>query len=309
VFQAPATAGSIHLPFSLRHFQPVFAEADPLHALTPLSVIIPAYNGAKDVGGTVVEVRKWLTDRNVEHEIIVVDDGSTDQTARIAQTVLEPFGGRLLRHEVNRGKGAAVRTGMLAAEGAWALFLDVDHSTHIEHAAPFAEAAATGADVIVGSRRVEGALVESRRPQLRRMLGDLFPAVTRAIAGHGVKDSQCGFKAVKRWAIRPIFENLRTDRFAFDVEMLLRADRAGARIAEVPVRWNNPSQSTLRVARDGPRMLWDTTKAAWRLRRGGAEAMALGAAGESARAAKEPAVEVVTQVSRSVVGGRDSDQN
>lgn len=269
---------------------------EPLRALGLLSVIVPAYNAAPVLDATLAQVHGWLEQSGLEYEIIIVDDGSRDQTASIAQKLLAPLGarGRLLKHEVNRGKGAAVRTGMLAARGDWALFLDADHSTHINHAALVAAAAASGADVVIGSRRVKGANVVCSRPKLRQWLGDLFPLMTRMISRHGASDSQCGFKAVRRWAIEPVFSNLRTERFAFDIEMLLRARRSGAAIREIPVRWDNPSESTLRIARDGPSMLRDTIKVAWRLRRMGSEARDLQRQGSLARASQreEPAIVV-----------------
>lgn len=265
---------------------------DNLKPLAPLSIVVPAFNAAPVLGTTVPAIGRWLAQSGLEYELIIVDDGSKDDTAEVAAKVLAAFGrrGRLLRHEVNQGKGAAVRTGMLASTGAWAIFLDADHSTDISHAERVASAAAAGADVVIGSRRVKGADVVCTRPKARQWLGDLFPVMTRMISRHGASDSQCGFKALRRWAIVPVFSGLQTKRFAFDIELLLRARRAGANVQEVPVRWDNPSESTLRVARDGPSMLWDTVCATWKLRTGSALAESLRQQGHAARDAAQESV-------------------
>jgi dolichyl-phosphate beta-glucosyltransferase len=250
----------------------------PLHLLGPLSVIIPAYNAGGVIESTAGAVTSWLSEHSLPHQIIVVDDGSTDDTATRAERVLAAAGtGRVIKLGTNQGKGAAVRAGMLASAGfgSWAMFLDADHSTHISHVTLVADAAAEGAEVVVGSRRAVGATETHPRPTVRRLLGRTFPMLVGAIARAGVADTQCGFKALRNTLIQPVFAEQRVSRFAFDVEMLLRARRAGASVAEIPVAWDNPAQSTLRVSRDAPAMLRDTIVAAWYLRRNGPTARRL----------------------------------
>lgn len=252
--------------------------ANPLHLLGPLSVVIPAYNAGGVIESTAGAVTSWLSEHGLAHQVLVVDDGSTDDTALKADRVLATAGtGRVIRLSTNQGKGAAVRAGMLASAGfgPWAMFLDADHSTHISHVTLVADAAAAGAEVVVGSRRALGATETHPRPTVRRLLGRTFPMLVGAIARAGVADTQCGFKALRNSLIPPIFAEQRVSRFAFDVEMLLRARRAGAKVAEIPVAWDNPAESTLRVSRDAPAMLRDTIAAAWYLRRGGPTARRL----------------------------------
>lgn len=250
--------------------------------LGSISIIVPAFNAERDISGTLSEIMRFVAEHNLPSEIIVVDDASTDSTPRL----VAEFGNQIkfIRQPVNRGKGAAVRLGMSHATMQWALFLDADHSTRIEHlldAAPLAGSA----DVLIGSRRAPAATM-TRRPLLRRVLGDLFPAVTRR-AMPDIRDTQCGFKLFRRWTVQPIFSGLKVDRFAFDLEALLRARRLGATIREFPVQWNNPPGSTLRIARDAPRMLADALTTCWRLRTSGPEAKALATRGPLARAESE----------------------
>lgn len=246
-------------------------------ALGSLSVVIPAYNAAGIVAETIRECHSWLAQHGLEHEIIIVDDGSTDQTVAVAigaGVAGAPV--QVLRSLENRGKGAAVRRGMLSARMNWALFMDVDHSTRIENVAQLAEVA-DRADVIIASRRLGGAEIVTSQPLARRFLGNLFPFLTRAAALPNVSDTQCGFKAFRGRVVKPIFDGAMVDRFAFDVEIILRGQRLGARLVEIPVRWDNPTGSTVRWRRDGPRMLVDLARTTWRHRAGGAEARRLAA--------------------------------
>ncbi|MCK6485708.1 MAG: glycosyltransferase family 2 protein [Phycisphaerae bacterium] len=237
----------------------------PGDAFESLSVIIPAYNAARCVADTLDAVQAWLAAHELANEVIVVDDGSADRTAEIVEQ--RGRGVRLLRNGVNRGKGYSVRAGMLASTGAWALFLDVDHSTHIRHLERFVEPAA-GADVLIGSRRVGGARILRRQHRLRQLLGRSFPYLVRALALRDVQDTQCGFKLFRRAAVDAIFPRQRVERFAFDVEVLLLARRMGFRIAEIPVDWDNPTDSTLRISCDTLVMFVDVLRTVCRLRGG-----------------------------------------
>ena len=238
-----------------------------------MSVIIPAYNAARTLANTITEVQTWLAASGLAHEIIVVDDGSTDDTAAIARAAVPPIG--LIRYTPNRGKGAAVRTGMLAATRDWVLFMDADNATTIDHLERFAALldAPSPPQVIIASRRLPNSRIVRPQHRIRQALGRTFPFVARAIATPKISDTQCGFKLFSAAAARAIFSRMRTDRFAFDVEALLLARRLGYRIAEIPVDWDNPTVSTLKMHRDTFRMLWDLVVMTLRIRWGAVPAL------------------------------------
>jgi len=231
--------------------------------LESLSVVIPAYNAERCVASTLDDVQTWLDQSRLPHEIIVVDDGSRDRTAEIVGT--RGRGVRLLRNETNRGKGYSVRRGMLETRHAWGLFMDVDNSTRIAHLERFAPLA-DQADVIIASRRVPGARIVRPQHRIRQALGRTFPYLVRALALPDLRDTQCGFKLFRRAAVEAIFPRQRIERFAFDVELLLLAKRMGFRIAEAPVDWDNPTNSTLRISTDTFRMLYDLIRTVTRIR-------------------------------------------
>jgi dolichyl-phosphate beta-glucosyltransferase len=245
-------------------FRTVAVDAPLSQVFPSLGVIVPAYNAATHVGQTLRTIRAWLTAQGVDFELIVVDDGSADDTAAIAE---REGADQVLRNDRNRGKGYAVRRGMLASQAAWRLFLDVDHSTPIQTLADCVEPARRAA-VVIGSRRVKGAKIVRRQPRIRQALGRTFPYIVRAVALPDIRDTQCGFKLFRADAAEAIFRRQRVDRFAFDVEVLLLAKNLGYAVEEVPVAWSNPPGSTLRVGADSTRMLWDLMKTVWRLRGG-----------------------------------------
>lgn len=230
-----------------------------------ISVVVPAYNAEQTVGATLDDVQSWLEGAGLPHEIIVVDDGSTDDTAGVVES--RGRGVRVIRVPRNRGKGYAVRTGMLSTTKAWAVFMDVDNSTRISHLERFA-AAGENADVIIASRRMHGATIIRPQHPIRQLLGRTFPYIVRTLALRDIRDTQCGFKAFRSAAIRRVFPYQRIERFAFDVEVLLLARKQGLRIAEIPVDWDNPTDSTVRVHFDTVTMLADVLRAIWRLRGG-----------------------------------------
>jgi len=200
-----------------------------------LSVVIPAYNEALRLPATLARLHEHLSGR--AHEILVVDDGSSDATGEIA---LRAGGAvRVLRHEPNRGKGYAVRRGMLAAAGARRLMSDADLSTPIEELARLEAEIDAGFDVAIGSRAVAGARIEVRQPAYREAMGRLFNRLVQLLLLPGVADTQCGFKLFTAGAAEAAFRPCRLDGFSFDVEALYVARRRGLRIAEVPIVWRN----------------------------------------------------------------------
>jgi dolichyl-phosphate beta-glucosyltransferase len=202
-----------------------------------LSVVIPAYNEALRLPATLARVKEHLGRLGVAHEVVVVDDGSTDATSEVARAAGE--GVRVLRHEPNRGKGYAVRRGMLAATGARRLLTDADLSTPIEELAKLEAALDGGCDVAIGSRAIAGARIEVHQPAYREAMGRLFNRLVRVLLLPGLHDTQCGFKLFSARAAEAAFAAAALDGFSFDVEALYVARQRGLRIAEVPVTWRN----------------------------------------------------------------------
>jgi dolichyl-phosphate beta-glucosyltransferase len=202
-----------------------------------LSVVIPAFNEERRLPETLGRIQTYLDGRGVGYEVLVVDDGSRDATAAVARA-----GGRnvtLLRHDDNRGKGHAVRAGMLAARGELRLMTDADLSTPIEELARLEDGLARGFDVAIGSRAVAGARIEVHQPAYREATGRLFNRLVQALLLPGLHDTQCGFKLWKGAAADSAFAACRLDGFSFDVEALYVARRRGLRILELPVVWRN----------------------------------------------------------------------
>ncbi len=207
-----------------------------------LSVVIPAYNEERRLPRSLESIREFLGDRGTRFEVVVVDDGSQDRTAAEA----EAAGGsetRVLRSDRNRGKGHAVRVGMLAARGEQRLITDADLSTPIQELAKLEALLLQGADVAIGSRAVAGSRIEVRQGAFRENAGRLFNRMVRLLLLPAIHDTQCGFKLWTARAAQLAFAPLRLDGFSFDVEALYVAQRHGLRIAEVPVTWRNDAAS------------------------------------------------------------------
>jgi len=229
-----------------------------------LSVVVPAYNEVARLGSTLEGITAYLDEQPYASEIIVVDDGSADGTAMLAEDLLYGRDNcRVLVNEVNRGKGYSVKRGMLEAAGERALFSDADLSTPIEHAADLLSAIDGGADIAIGSRAVRGSDIQLRQPLLRQTAGKMFSLVQRTLLGTGIADTQCGFKMFTRRAAQMVFPHQTLERWAFDAEVLFIANRLGLKIVEVPVRWVNSPDTRVRMLSDGMKMVLDL----WRIRR------------------------------------------
>jgi dolichyl-phosphate beta-glucosyltransferase len=199
-----------------------------------LSVVIPAYNEAERLPRSLDRILEFLRGRGGSYEVIVVDDGSTDGTAgRVAESAT------VIRHEQNRGKGHAVRTGMLRARGQRRLMTDADLSTPIEELPRLMARMDEGFGIVIASRALEASRIEVRQPWYREGMGRLFNVFVRVLALPGLKDTQCGFKLFTAEAAADAFGPARLDGFSFDVESLFIARQRGHRIAEVPVVWRN----------------------------------------------------------------------
>ena len=204
----------------------------------------------------------------------MVDDGSRDATADLIEEVgraLPPDGPRLrlLRNGQNRGKGYSIKHGVLLSEGTFVLLSDADFSTPIEDLPRLLGPVATGECAIaIGSRGLKGSEVEIRQPIWRQTMGRCFNRIVRAATGLPWRDTQCGFKVLRRDAVLPLFRAARVERFAYDVEILYLARRAGVEVREIPVRWRDAPGSKVRPLHDSLQMLQDVARIRWRDRRG-----------------------------------------
>jgi glycosyltransferase involved in cell wall biosynthesis len=226
--------------------------------LPPFSVVIPCFNEAARIGESLRLAIDYLTAHAPQSELIVVNDGSTDRTAAIASERLKDAGveTRLLENFPNRGKGAAVRSGLLVARKPIGLFSDADLSTPLGETPKLVEPIANGeVDIALGSRALDRGLIGVHQPWRREQAGRAFNLLVRLATGLPFWDTQCGFKAFRLEVCRPILEAAHIDGFAFDVELLYLAQHAGLRIREVPVRWNHAEGSKVQFFKDSLRML------------------------------------------------------
>lgn len=231
-----------------------------------LSIVIPAYNEVRRLPRILVRIRdylmeavkRWQVDiKSVE--IIVVDDGSTDGTSELARTFSDKFPNfQVLRHSPNRGKGYAVKRGMLAAKGEFRLFTDADLSTPIDELDKMLPLLLSReADITIASRGLPQSQLLVRQPWYREMLGRLFNLVVQALATPGIWDTQCGFKLFRGEVAEHLFKLQSLDGFAFDVEVLYLARKFRYRIVEVPVRWLNDPNTKVQTLKHGSQMLRD----------------------------------------------------
>jgi dolichyl-phosphate beta-glucosyltransferase len=218
-------------------------------------VVIPAFNEAARIAPTLERVLGFLERRAEPFEVVVVDDGSTDGTGDIARTSAAR-GVAVVRLERNRGKGAAVRTGLAATRAERVLVTDADLSTPIEEIERLEEAL-RDADVAIGSRAVSSSRIPVRQPLHRELAGRTFNLLVRLAGVRGFSDTQCGFKLLDGGLARSLGSELTVDRFAWDVELLWLARRRGLRVAEVGVEWRNDPASRVRLFRDSLSMLAD----------------------------------------------------
>lgn len=231
-----------------------------------LTVVIPAYNEERRLGGTLTEVVGFLEARGDDFEILVVDDGSRDQTAAVARRFDDPRV-RLLALPRNCGKGAALRHGVAASRGEWILLCDADLSTPIEDLERL-EGHAGDSEVILGSRAQAESDIIRHQPFYRELMGKTFNSILRALGLVEVRDTQCGFKLLQGEAGRRLFAELTIDRFAYDVELVCRARDRGLRVVEQGVRWSDSPSSRVHPVRDSLNMLLEVLRLRWR-RRGG----------------------------------------
>lgn len=228
------------------------------------SIVIPAYNESGRIPATLYAVVACIRSKGWSAEVVVVDDGSQDDTAEV---VREFAAGnpevRLLRNPCNHGKGYSVRNGILHAFGEVVMFTDADLSAPMEEAQGLFDAIGAGADIAIGSRWLERQRQTIRQPFYRRFFGRCFNAVTRMVMRLPFADTQCGFKAFTRAAAQTIFQLQTIEGWGFDPEILFIALKRGYKIEEIPVSWGHDERTQISYLKDGARMLQDLAQVRW----------------------------------------------
>ncbi len=237
-----------------------------------ISIIVPAYEEQARLGDSVRQILAYIELGKLSAELIVVDDGSKDNTAVIAESAANDYSDlptKVIRYETNRGKGFAVKTGLLAARAPLAVFSDADLSTPIEELPKLVEPIERGEyDVTFGSRALDRRLIGEHQPWRREQGGKVMNFVIKAMSGLPFADTQCGFKAFDMKKFRPLLEKMTIDRFGFDVEFLFVAAYHKLRLKEIPVRWNNVEGSKVSVLRDTRRMFTELNQIRRNAKRG-----------------------------------------
>jgi glycosyltransferase involved in cell wall biosynthesis len=239
--------------------------------LISLSIVIPAYNEEQRLPATLDRVFEYLRGKSWDFtEVLVVDDGSRDGTAAVAEEARRARPEiRVLKNPGNRGKGYAVRHGMLEAKGEWVLFSDADLSAPIEELDKLLEAAREqGASVVIGSRALDRSLIAIHQSYFRETAGRIFNLMMRALTGLPFKDTQCGFKLFERRAAQEIFSRQKLERFGFDAEVLFIARLRGFHTVEIPVRWSHSEGTKVSMFRDSANMFLDLLRVRWNQVRG-----------------------------------------
>lgn len=241
--------------------------------MTPeISIVVPAFDEQDRLGASLQNIQSYLVTQNLSAELIVVDDGSADGTKEVAETVLAECPeiiSQVIRYDENRGKGYAVRTGLLAAQAPVALFSDADLSTPIEELPKLVDPIRNrNFDVTFGSRALDRSLIGTHQPWRREQGGKVMNFVIKTMSGLSFSDTQCGFKAFNMEKFRPLLDKMTINRFGFDVEFLFVANYHKLRLKEIPVRWNNVEGSKVSVLRDTRRMFFELAEVRRNARRG-----------------------------------------
>jgi len=226
--------------------------------------VLPAYNESERIGATLEKIFAHVNQQGWSAEVIVVNDGSNDETARIVGEYARKHSMlRLLENPGNRGKGFSVRNGMLHAQGDILLFSDADLSSPIKEADKLLAAVRGGSDVAIGSRWLKTELQIQRQPLHRQLFSRIFNLALRLVLGLNFKDTQCGFKAFSHAAAQKLFPAQRIERWGFDPELLFLAKRFGFTVSEIPVAWSHRAGTRIKPLRDGIRMLGEMLVIRW----------------------------------------------
>lgn len=211
-------------------------------SMTKLSLIVPVYDEEKIIKRNLQEIINFLKTRKYSWEIVVVDDGSHDDTCEI----VDEFVGsniKLIKSGINMGKGAALRRGVLASKGEYIIFTDADLSVPIDFVNPVLASLENGSDVTIGSRRVKGADIAKHQPKFRELMGRFHTFLARTFTGAQISDFTCGFKGFRDIAAKKVFSQSLINRWSYDDEILFLASKYGYKISEIPVRWINRDDS------------------------------------------------------------------
>jgi dolichyl-phosphate beta-glucosyltransferase len=228
------------------------------------SIVIPAYNESARLGATLEKVLAYMHAQGWDAEVIVVNDGSRDNTAEIVRSAASKDSAlRLVENPGNRGKGYSVRNGMLSARGRIVLFSDADLSSPIEEAPKLFEALENGADIAIGSRWLRAETQTQRQPLHRQLFGRIFNLILRITLGLQFADTQCGFKAFKQPAVQAIFPLQKIERWGFDPEILFLARKLKFEVTEVPVAWGHDGRTRINPLVDGSRMVMEMLRIRW----------------------------------------------
>jgi dolichyl-phosphate beta-glucosyltransferase len=242
----------------------VHSEPATLAGAPQYSIVIPAYNEDARIESTLKKIRDFIALKNWDAEVIVVNDGSSDETVSIVEKYAKGDPRlKLVDNHANRGKGFSVKNGMLHAAGEILLFSDADLSSPIEEGLKLFEAISQGADVAIGSRWVQAKLQIQRQPLHRQIFGRIFNRLLRTMLALPFKDTQCGFKAFTRRAAQAIFPLQQIEGWGFDPEVLFLARRLGFKIVEVPVAWAHREGTRISPLSDGPKMLFEMMTVWW----------------------------------------------
>jgi glycosyltransferase involved in cell wall biosynthesis len=229
-----------------------------------ISIVIPAFEEEDRLGESLRQIFAFVESEKLSAELIIVDDGSKDRTVEVGERVCTEFPeieSKVIRYPKNRGKGFAVKTGLLAANAEVAIFSDADLSTPIDEIYKLTKPIQDGAyDVTFGSRALDRSLIGTHQPWRREQGGKVMNLIIRTMSGLKFFDTQCGFKAFNMKKFRPLLDLMTIDRFGFDVEFLFVAQYHGLRLKEIPVRWNNVEGSKVSVLRDTRRMIGELSQ-------------------------------------------------
>lgn len=223
-----------------------------------ISLIIPVYNEEERIERTLDKVWNYFESHKYKSEIVVVDDGSKDGTLEKLKKFENQI--RVISYNPNRGKGAAVRTGMLSSKGKFRFFSDADLSTPIYEIEKLLEKLKSGADICIGSRAIDPSLIKKHQPFYREFMGKMFNKFVQLMVLKGIEDTQCGFKGFTDRAAELVFSKSKIDGFSFDVEVLFLAQKAGLRIEQVPVEWYNDRRTKVNPFKDSVKMFLELLK-------------------------------------------------
>ncbi len=226
-----------------------------------LSVVIPAFNEEKRIEASLIKIYNYLRKHNHDFEIIVIDDGSNDNTINLLKDYSKKITNLLiLKNKSNKGKGYSIKKGILKSKGEIVIFTDADLSTPIEEMDKLTNWLNNGYQIAIGSRALPGSEIKRYSTWYRQLMGKIFNKIIRLILNLDYHDTQCGFKCFQRDAAQKIFKSLKISRFSFDVEILFIAKQLGLKVKEVPVCWYNSPESKVQLLKDSSMMFWDVLR-------------------------------------------------